>query len=127
MSDLSALDQFKLINKDSLLDIFEGAVEMIPMSAKIYLETYPDPVGFITEYLHSNDLGIINERSHSLKGVTKQFAAKKVFEIFAELELKAKNKESIDADKYITQLTPLLIELTEEIKLLSTLDFSSLA
>ena len=100
-------------------DNFEGDIEMAQFSAKLFLETYPDVSGTFGEVIEKKDPKLLNDKAHALKGVTNQIGAKKVGEIFYELEKMGSENSVEGSEELFEKLKPLLEKLNREAKILS--------
>lgn len=116
-------DKFEVIDYEMIQENFEGDLEMAQFSANLFLETYPDILNTVQEIINKKDAKELNEKAHSLKGVTNQIGARKVGHIFYKLEVMGSQGETEGSEEIFAELKPLLEKLTEEAKLLSAMKF----
>lgn len=101
-------DKLVMIEKENLLEHFDGDMELIQELTQIFEESYPEVLRNLNEAIKSENFSDVELHAHTLKGMISNFFAEEAKDIAFELE-------KMGRDKSITNATALAADLEQKV------------
>ena len=120
MSDGDKLPPTPVVSRRELLKRVDGDMELLQDLVDIFLEELPQRLVALRAALDQDDLEVVHEKAHSIKGSVSNFAAAAAFEAASQVNDLARSgtrnglKQAIDVlEQEMSRLQPALREIVE--------------